>query len=61
VRENPSKLSFRSRRRGRGISLRVFSTQCEIPRRPDQIGTPRNDRPNGFFRSLFSPAATRPS
>ncbi len=32
----------------------MFLRQCEIPRRPDLIGTPRNDTPNEFFRSLSS-------
>ena len=38
-----------------------FSTQCEIPRRPDQIGTPRNDRPSEFSRSLLSYDAGNPA
>ena len=43
-----SVLSFRSCSRGRGIWLWVFPTQCEVPRRPDQIGTPRNDMETGL-------------
>jgi len=36
---------------GRGISLWKQETY-EIPRRPDQIGTPRNDGRGGFFSIL---------
>jgi hypothetical protein len=40
---------------GRGISLRKpRSDRGEIPRRPDQIGTPRNDRLDGFFSILLN-------
>ncbi len=39
---------------GRGISLwKPRSDRGEIPRRPDQIGTPRNDRLNGSFSILL--------
>jgi len=31
----------------------ILGEIAEILRRPDQIGTPRDDRPNGFFRSLL--------
>ena len=42
---------------GRGISLWKQETY-EIPRRPDQIGTPRNDGWGGFFSILVKVLAT---